>query len=295
MPAKSPAPKRSAATKSFAAAVPSAPAKSAAPGRSAAPAKSAAPGRSAAPAKSAAPGRSAAPAKSAAPGRSAAPAGFAAAVPSAPPPSAAILAAGDFPRHPLARAALDSARHLVCCDGAARALARRSTRVPDAVVGDFDSLPPSLLRRWPAAVFHRVDEQETNDLSKAFRFCLSRRWRDLVILGASGGREDHFLGNFALLADFSALAPRVRMLTDHGLFFVVRAPARFRCGAGRRISLFSLDPAQRLSAEGLRYPVRDLSLSTLWRATLNIADQDVVTLRPATPSPVIVYLCHPSA
>ena len=206
-----------------------------------------------------------------------------------------ILANGDFPRHPLARAALDSARHLICCDGAARALARRSARVPAAVVGDFDSLPPFLRRRWPASVFHHVTEQESNDLTKAFRFCLARRWRNLVLLGAAGGREDHFLGNFALLADFSAADPGIRMLTDHGLFFAVRSDARFRCGAGRRISLFSLDPAQRLTAEGLQYPLDDLPVDTLWRATLNVATQDVVSLRLAVPSPVLVYLCHAPA
>ena len=204
-----------------------------------------------------------------------------------------ILAAGDFPSHPLALEALDSARHLVCCDGAVRALARRGRPAPDVVVGDFDSLPASARRHFPDALFHHEAEQDTNDLAKAFRFCLARRWPDPVILGASGRREDHFLANFALLADFSVDAPGIRMLTDHGLFLVLRYGARIRCGAGRAVSLFSLDPAQRLSSEGLRYPLDGVALDSLWRATLNVADRDVVSLSLERPSPVIVYLAHP--
>lgn len=233
--------------------------------------------------------------KSPASGRSAAPVSSAGAVPSAPSLSVAILAAGDFPRHPLARAILDSARHLVCCDGAACALAHRSPRIPDAVVGDFDSLPPSLLRRWPASVFHPVAEQDTNDLAKAFRFCRSRRWRNPVILGASGRREDHFLANLALLADFSETDPGTRMVTDHGQYLVIRGEATIPCGAGRPVSLFSFDPAQRLASTGLQYPLDGVPLDRLWRAALNVATADAFTLRPATPSPVLVYLCHPPA
>lgn len=204
-----------------------------------------------------------------------------------------ILAAGEYPRHPLALSALRSARNLVCCDGAASAVARRSSLRPTAIIGDFDSLPPSLHRRFPDAIFHHVPDQETNDLTKAFRYCLARGWRAPIILGASGKREDHFLGNVALLAEYSADAPGIRMLTDHGLFFVVRGEARFRCDKDRPVSLFSFDPAQRLTATGLQYPLDNLPLTSLWRATLNAATAPIVTLRPALPSPILVYLTHP--
>lgn len=204
-----------------------------------------------------------------------------------------ILAAGAFPRHSLALSALRTAQHLVCCDGAVRAIAQRPDLHPSAVVGDFDSLPPSIRHRFPDTVFHHDSDQETNDLTKAFRYCLARGWRSPVILGASGKREDHFLGNISLLADYSAESSGVRMLTDHGLFFVVRNEARFRCDVGSHVSLFSFDPAQRLTASGLLYPLEDLPLATLWRATLNTATAPVVSLRAASPSPILVYLAHP--
>ena len=53
--------------------------------------------------------------------------------------------------------------------------------------------------------FVRVAEQETNDLDKAIRLCRERGWGDLVVVGATGLREDHAIGNV-----YRALAAEVR-------------------------------------------------------------------------------------
>ena len=82
-----------------------------------------------------------------------------------------ILAAGDFPTHPVPLQALREADFVVCCDSAAGRLLDYG-REPDAVVGDLDSLPPALRLRLGERV-HQVDEQDDNDLAKAFRFAIS--------------------------------------------------------------------------------------------------------------------------
>lgn len=199
-----------------------------------------------------------------------------------------ILAAGDFPSAPVPRAALASARHVVCCDGAAVAYVRRTRRAPDAIVGDLDSLPVAFRRRH-AAIVVPVAEQDDNDLAKAFSYCLAQGWRDIVILGATGRREDHTLGNVAWLADFSEQAPKIAMLTDHGLFTVARASgATVATTPGMQISFFGFDSAQRLSADGVKFPVRDLPLRRWFTATLNEATGRRVRLT-FSGSPVVVF------
>ena len=206
-----------------------------------------------------------------------------------------ILANGDFPRHPLALGTLRAARRIVCCDGAADALARRTDLVPAAVVGDFDSAGRTARRRFPASVFLHDPDQETNDLTKAFRLCRRHRWGRIVLLGATGRREDHTLGNLALLADYSGAVPGIRLVSDYGIAFAVRSDATIRCGVGRAVSLVSPDPGQRLTATGLQWPLDDLPMDALWRGTLNRAAAASFTLRLARPSPVLVYLAHPAA
>ena len=100
-----------------------------------------------------------------------------------------ILANGAFPQKENALSYLRKADRLVCCDGATnKAIAHGLT--PDFIVGDLDSLSPELKERFSDRIVH-IAEQESNDLSKSFAFCLSKGWKNIVILGASGEREDH--------------------------------------------------------------------------------------------------------
>lgn len=200
----------------------------------------------------------------------------------------AILADGDFPSHPRPLAALRRAARVVCCDGAALKL-RAAGREPDCIVGDLDSLP-SAARAGGARVV-RDPGQDDNDLSKAFRFCLARGWRDLVLLGCTGLREDHTLANIALLADFAREAPAVRMLTNHGAFLPLLKSGQVRCRRGQAVSLFSPDPAAAVTSDGLQYPLRRLRLARWWTATLNVALGSVFSLR-FRGGPVLVYLAY---
>lgn len=201
----------------------------------------------------------------------------------------AILAHGAFPRHAAPLAALRAAVRVICCDGAADALERAGMRDPDWVVGDLDSLSDAARIRLAGRLAH-VAEQETCDLSKAFRFCLERGWRSLVALGATGGREDHTLANLSLLADFAREADIV-LLTDTGWFTPVLDTARLASAAGQPVSLVAFDPRAVAHARGLKYPVAGLRLDTWWRATLNEALGDTIDLA-VSHGPLLVYQAY---
>ena len=175
------------------------------------------------------------------------------------------MADGDFPSHPLALEWLRQCPYVVCCDGAANTYIR-SGRMPEAIVGDGDSLLPDIKERY-ASLIHSEAEQETNDLSKAFRFCLSQERKRITIMGATGKREDHTIGNVSLLADYMEQA-EVSMMTDYGIFVPIREDSMFESYIGQQISVFNMNSTA-LSAEGLAYP---LSVFTnWWQGTLNEA------------------------
>ena len=155
--------------------------------------------------------------------------------------------------------------YVVCCDGAANTYIR-SGRMPEAIVGDGDSLLPGIKERY-ASLIHSETEQETNDLSKAFRFCLSQERKRITIMGATGKREDHTIGNVSLLADYMEKA-EVNMMTDYGIFVPIKKDSMFESYIGQQISIFNMNSTV-LFAEGLAYP---LSVFTnWWQGTLNEA------------------------
>lgn len=183
-------------------------------------------------------------------------------------PSTIILANGDFPSNALPLAWLDACPFVVCCDGAADTYIALG-RIPAAIVGDGDSLSVEIKEMYSGLVYSEA-EQDTNDLNKAFRFCLSQGRTDIVILGATGKREDHTLGNISLLVDFMEQA-QVMMLTDYGVFTPIHGEASFQSYQGDHISVFNMGCTS-LSAEGLVYP---LSVFTnWWQGTLNVAERD---------------------
>lgn len=197
-----------------------------------------------------------------------------------------ILCHGDFPRRTRSLEALRQAEHLVCCDGATEDLEAWGLRRPDAIVGDLDSLHPALKRRY-FELLHPEAEQLTNDLSKALRFCRKTYPGErILILGAGGRREDHLLGNLAILAE----QPDAELWTDYGRFLPCRGASEIAAEPGDQLSLFSLDPAGRLSLEGVRWPLSEATLPRLWEGTLNEVTESPVRLQCPENGGTLVYL-----
>ncbi len=190
---------------------------------------------------------------------------------------AVILAAGDFPSHPNASAWLDH-EHVVCCDSAAVAFAE-SGRKPWRCIGDGDSLPEEWKERLH---FITESEQETNDLAKAVRLVQREVGREarIVIIGATGKREDHTLGNIALLTDLMEMGVRATMYTDHGVFISCYGTRTFTATdflpssetlCGHPLSVFNVSCSM-LQSIGLDYPI--YPFTRLWQGTLNRINAD---------------------
>ena len=199
-----------------------------------------------------------------------------------------LLAAGDAPSHQVPVRLFRSARRIVACDGAWRT-ALALGRAPDVVVGDGDSLDPAD-RATLGVRFVRVAEQETNDLAKAFRFAAQRQPQRIVILGATGLREDHALGNIFWLLDFAAEFPSVSICTDAGTFEVVSALREFACRPGEAVSIFAPDRETRVLSAGLVWPLDDVRFATLHCATLNRTSGTSFILDPSRP--ILLYRPH---
>ena len=195
-----------------------------------------------------------------------------------------ILAAGDFPRKGgAAWKLLVGATRVVACDSAADAYRRRFRKWPTVIIGDLDSLSrlPSRVSRPPSLV--KVHDQNTNDLEKALAYCAQQGWRDPVIVGATGKREDHSLGNV-----FRALAYGCEIVTDHGRFIPVRDKATLTVAKGAAVSVFAPDPKTRMTSKGLEWPLAPVKFRNLYCATLNRATASRVTL--TTTKPVSVFI-----
>jgi len=199
-----------------------------------------------------------------------------------------ILADGDFPTHHSPLKILATADPLVCCDGAADALAHAGL-MPDVVIGDLDSITAAQREHFKAVLIEDRD-QETNDLTKAVNWCRQQGIQAVTILGATGKREDHTLANIALLARYNRDL-KADMVTDFGTFSVVRASCEFASVTGQQISIISLTPETAITTTGLKYPLAGMKLAELWQGSLNEATGNTFTLT-FTNGTLVIYQLH---
>lgn len=196
-----------------------------------------------------------------------------------------ILAAGDFPTHPIPLRVLREADFVVVCDSAYAQFALFNTHfsIPYVVIGDGDSLSEERKRelgdRWIA-----VAEQDYNDLHKAMQWA-TRNFpvtnAHFSILAATGKREDHTLGNISYLVTFAEEYPGVdiEMLTDHGRFVALRGERVFKSFPRQQVSIFVMDPDDAITSTHLRWPLDGFHARRWWQASLNEALGTSFTLR----------------
>lgn len=187
---------------------------------------------------------------------------------------AVIVAGGEFPTAPQPLEILQNAPFVVCCDGAADRYIATGC-VPDAIVGDGDSISTANRDKF-AHLLHIISEQESNDQTKAVRHLVGQGKHRIAIVGATGRREDHTIGNISLLIEYARAGCNVRTFTDYGVFIPCNGTTVHKCRKGQQVSIFGIT-ARELSAEGLRYPIYDFN--NWWQGTLNECTDDEFTIK----------------
>lgn len=214
-----------------------------------------------------------------------------------------ILADGEFPTTKKGLSLINSCNMLICCDGAVSNL--KYYRSPNYIIGDMDSISKEDFTQFSSIIINDSD-QETNDMTKAFRFLLGTIKNigicegEISILGATGKREDHTIGNISLLCQYCEELSSVfgnnfsiRMITDFGEFIPLTDSTTFDCfDIGDKISLFSLDTSLKIKSEGLKYKTDDVVFDSWWKATLNTTISKKVTLTFNHPSKALIFISN---
>lgn len=220
--------------------------------------------------------------------------------------TAVIVGNGQFPKKEYPLYLLESADYVVCCDGALdtylRHFRNRTLRRPDVVIGDMDSLSKKAAAKF-SDIAVGIEEQETNDQSKAFHYILEH-FPDvdtIHILGATGKREDHTIGNLSLLMEYArelggqggAAGGRevfVDIVSDWSSAFAITDTSDLNIGEGRSISIICPDNSLKIKSKGLVWPTDNVIFDNLWKATLNRAATDCIRLEFSHPSIALIIL-----
>ncbi|MGE0599436.1 MAG: thiamine diphosphokinase [Dehalococcoidia bacterium] len=169
-----------------------------------------------------------------------------------------IFANGDAPSRELVNQVHRRGDLVFAADGGARhALA--CGLVPDAVIGDLDSVDDEMREAIPEGRFHRVARLDITDLEKAVAFALARGSTAIEIVGASGGRSDHALANLSVLVTNKGAAA-IRIHDELFEISLVDGSLTIDGPEGTVVSLVALGECTGVTTDGLRWPLEDFTL-----------------------------------
>ncbi|MBR4502978.1 MAG: thiamine diphosphokinase [Clostridia bacterium] len=158
---------------------------------------------------------------------------------------------GDVPR---IRKLIKKDDFVIYCDGGLRHRAILGAE-PDLIVGDFDSAENP---RLPVETIVLPREKDDTDTCFAAKEGVKRGFEDFLLLGVTGGRMDHTLGNISILLYLDSLGKTARIADDWSdLEIVSQRTVRI----GSEYAFFSLlnitGQAEGITVRDAKYPLEN--------------------------------------
>lgn len=161
---------------------------------------------------------------------------------------------------------------VICADGGCLCY----DGIPDVFIGDCDSFSGAI----PSGVkiIKHNPHKNATDGTLSVEYAIENLGADEIeIFGVTGGREDHVLGNFTLLALANERGVKA-VAKDDGLdMFITSSECKFSASAGELISIIPYGGECVVAhSTGLEYPLENLTLTPYdTRGISNVAEGDV--------------------
>lgn len=152
----------------------------------------------------------------------------------------------------------DENDYVIAADGGYRALSDKGI-VPDAVMGDFDSL--GYIPQHSNIIRHPSEKDDT-DMALALDCGYKLGYRNFLIFGGTGGRLDHTLANLQTLLGFRRKGCECYLIGEGSIITAIEnEKISFSGNEKGYVSLFAADgQAENVTITNLKYPLKNATL-----------------------------------
>lgn len=199
--------------------------------------------------------------------------------------SAVILLNGELSSFDSIAPYIEHSSLTIVADGGLRHAERYNLPV-NVIIGDMDSAPPSLLHHYTtkgAEVIRFPVAKDSSDLELALDYAYRLGVTTAHLIGIEGGRSDHLLGIYTMLAHQKFSAVEIWAYDGDSRMIALRggpAPFVLSTHVGARLSIVPLTPqVHGLTLKGTRWPLTNATIQIGGSLTLsNEAQEDHVSI-----------------
>jgi len=155
---------------------------------------------------------------------------------------------------------------IICVDGGLKAAYHAGIR-PDYIIGDFDTIEPEILKDYrgkeSVAIMEYNPVKDATDTEIALEHALSLQPDEIYLIGATGTRFDHTLGNVHILKKALEVDIPTYSIDPHNKIYMINQAHSIKKESlyGPYISLFPLTTeVTGVTLNGFKYPVEHKNL-----------------------------------
>jgi len=148
---------------------------------------------------------------------------------------------------------------LLSADGGADS-ALRLGLTPDFIIGDLDSISKEAIKKFKnSSKILQYKRQNDTDVEKCLKFVIKNKFDEVLLIGVTGNRLDHTICNLGIVLKFFSKI-KLSLLAENSYLKPYTGNLRLKTQKGEIISLYGFDKKTKITSEGLKYPLKNISL-----------------------------------
>ncbi|SHI68703.1 thiamine diphosphokinase [Clostridium amylolyticum] len=179
-----------------------------------------------------------------------------------------IIGGGKLPSEKLLRKEYSQSDYTICADKGGEYLLDINL-VPHMLIGDFDSISEESLKKFSEkrVLIQRYPvEKDYTDTEICVMEALEHNPDEIVMLGCTGSRLDHVIGNIGLLKRCLDKNVKAYIKDENNVIFLMDKPDTFTGEKDKIISLQAFtEEVSGLNISGVKYPLKGYNLKS-WSA-----------------------------
>lgn len=148
---------------------------------------------------------------------------------------------------------------LICADGGANS-AKKLNLIPDAIIGDFDSVDPAVLKQFSSSAYiKKLTRQNDTDVEKCIKYALTKKFNDIILLGVTGDRLDHTFCNLGIVLKFYKQI-KLKIAAENSLLIPYSGKVKIKTIPDETISIYGFNERTKITSSGLKYKLNSIAL-----------------------------------